>query len=73
MKQYRVGLVSGYVHCVADEFSIRMDAVDSDAGLRGPGQGWRQRKGGGILGSSGHHLSSGTNLRGKQQTWVFMV
>lgn len=48
-----------------------MDTVDSDAGLRGPGQGRHQRKGGGILGSSGHHLSSGTNLRGKQQTGIY--
>lgn len=61
-----VGLVGRHVHCVADEFSIRTDTVNSDAGLGGPGVGWSQRKGGGILGSSSHHLSSGANLRGQQ-------
>lgn len=62
---YLVGLVSGHGHRVADEFSIRTDAVDGDAGLRGPGHTGRQGKPGGILGPSSQQQSSGANL-GKQ-------
>lgn len=64
--EYLAGLVSRYVHCVADEFSIRADAVDGDTGLGGPGHGGCQRKRGGILGPSSHHQSSGANLSGQQ-------
>lgn len=42
--EYMVGLVSRYARCVADEFAISTDAVDSDTGLGGPGYSWCQRK-----------------------------
>lgn len=64
--QYLVGLLSGYVHCVADGFSTRTDAVNSDTSFRPPGHGGRQGKRGGILGPSSHHQSSAANLRGQQ-------
>lgn len=63
---YLAGLLSRYVHRVADEFSIRTDAVDGDTGLRGPGHAGRQRKRGGILGPSSQHQSSGANLEGQR-------
>lgn len=55
-------LVDGYVRRVHGDLSVREDAVDGDAGLRGPGQGWSQRKRGGRRCPGGQHLPSGAHL-----------
>lgn len=60
--KYVVVLVDGYVHCVTGDLSVRKDAVDSDTGLRGPGHCWGQRKRGGSLCPSIHHLASRAHL-----------
>lgn len=64
--KYVVVLVDGYVRCVTDDLSIRQDAVDSHTCLRGPGHCWHQRKRGGSLCPSGHHLTFRANLKGQQ-------
>ena len=64
--KYIVVLVDGYVHCVTDDLSVTEDAVDSDTGLWGPGHCWCQRKRGGSLCPSGHHLTSRAHLEGQR-------